>query len=63
MCFRVTLDGSTPGPDSPAYDGPITITEPTRVRARLFDEENRPAGGWKQHYRKKLEWSREFKAR
>ncbi len=31
--IRYTLDGSTPGPDSPVYDSPLSITGTTTLRA------------------------------
>ena len=36
--LRYTLDGSLPDEESPAYDGPIEVTEPTTVRVRAFKE-------------------------
>ncbi|MBP6875704.1 MAG: chitobiase/beta-hexosaminidase C-terminal domain-containing protein [Candidatus Eisenbacteria bacterium] len=34
--IRYTLDGTTPGPDSPLYAGPIALTQTTTVNARAF---------------------------
>jgi len=34
--IRYTLDGTDPGPDSPRYQGPLTLRETTRVKARAF---------------------------
>lgn len=41
--IRYTLDGTLPDETSTVYDGPINITEPTRIRARAFEPE-RSAG-------------------
>lgn len=35
---RYTLDGTEPGPTAVAYEGPLSLTETTTVRARAFDE-------------------------
>ncbi|MCZ2115142.1 MAG: CotH kinase family protein, partial [Anaerolineae bacterium] len=34
--IRYTLDGSIPTPSSSLYTGPITVTKPTAVRARVY---------------------------
>ncbi|MCZ2115144.1 MAG: CotH kinase family protein, partial [Anaerolineae bacterium] len=34
--IRYTLDGSIPTPSSPLYTGPITVSQPTAVRARVY---------------------------
>lgn len=39
----VTLDGSAPTRDSPVYTGPITLTEPTTVRALVTDTDGNTA--------------------
>ena len=39
--IRYTLDGAEPGPEAPVYEGPITISSDTVLKARLFT----PAGG------------------
>ncbi len=36
--IRYTLDGSTPGPSDPLYQGPITLTAPTVLRARAYKD-------------------------
>ena len=36
--IRYTLDGSQPGPDSALYEGPITLTETTVLRAASWEE-------------------------
>ena len=35
--IRYTTDGSSPGPDSPAYAGPVALALPARLRAATFD--------------------------
>ncbi|MBK9140707.1 MAG: lamin tail domain-containing protein [Verrucomicrobia bacterium] len=35
--IRYTLDGSVPGPDSPVYEGPLTISATTVLRAAVVD--------------------------
>lgn len=37
--IRYTLDGTSPGVDSPAYTGPLTIPATTRIRARAFTDD------------------------
>ncbi|RME78851.1 MAG: hypothetical protein D6784_01805, partial [Chloroflexi bacterium] len=39
-----TTNGGIPGPAATVYSGPITITEPTVIRARLFDTGGNPVG-------------------
>ena len=34
--IRYTIDGSEPGPDSPVYVGPLTISGETTIKARAF---------------------------
>lgn len=41
--IRYTLDGSIPGINSNVYDGPLTISETTVVRARGFNENLLPS--------------------
>ncbi len=41
---RYTLDGSDPMPQSPALNGPLTITDSVTLRARLFDDSGRLLG-------------------
>jgi hypothetical protein len=41
--IRYTLDGSNPGPQSPLYEGPLSIQATTVLRARCFVE-GRPPG-------------------
>jgi uncharacterized repeat protein (TIGR03806 family) len=36
--IRYTLDGSVPGTSDPLYEGPITLSAPTIVRARAYKE-------------------------
>jgi uncharacterized repeat protein (TIGR03806 family) len=36
--IRYTLDGSVPGTSDPLYEGPITLTSPTVVRARAYKD-------------------------
>jgi hypothetical protein len=36
--IHYTLDGSVPGTTDPVYEGPITLTGPTVVRARAYKE-------------------------
>jgi mono/diheme cytochrome c family protein len=36
VTIRYTIDGSVPTSADPAYEGPITVSEPTTVRARAF---------------------------
>jgi arylsulfatase len=40
--IRFTLDGSTPGSESPLYSGPFTISNTTTVRAVAFDSAGQP---------------------
>ena len=42
--IRYTLDGKEPGTNSPAYVGPIRLTNTTDFRARAFDDANQPVG-------------------
>lgn len=39
---RYTIDGTTPTKDSTLYQTPISISDNTLVRARLFDQQGRP---------------------
>lgn len=39
LTLRYTLDGSEPTLDAPIFKGPITITQPTTIKARLFTED------------------------
>jgi hypothetical protein len=36
--IHYTLDGSTPGPKDPRYEGPIRIEGPTTLRARAYKD-------------------------
>ena len=40
-----SVDGSAPTPESSQYDGPITLTQTTVVRARAYDAGNEDAAG------------------
>ncbi|WP_343528425.1 family 20 glycosylhydrolase [Sphingomonas sp.] len=40
--IRYTIDGSTPGSHSPAYEGPVTVPTGTVVRATDFAPDGRP---------------------
>ena len=40
--IRYTTNGSPPGATSPAYTGPINISQPTVIRAQLFDQAGNP---------------------
>ena len=35
--IRYTTDGSSPGPESPTFTGPVAVSLPARVRAATFD--------------------------
>lgn len=39
---RYTTNGKSPTKDAPVYEGPITISETTQMRAQLFDHKGRP---------------------
>ena len=42
--IRYTLDGKPPTATSPAYNDPLTISQPTTVRAALFDPSGKQSG-------------------
>jgi hypothetical protein len=42
--IRYTLDGTEPDETSPAYSGPLSVTNTTLVRARAFPREGPPSG-------------------
>ena len=42
--IRYTLDGKAPTEASPAYKDPLTIEQPTTVRAALFDDSGKQVG-------------------
>jgi len=39
VVVKYTLDGTSPGIDSPQYDGPLTIPASTKLRARAFADD------------------------
>ena len=41
---RYTLSGDEPGPESDRYEGPIVVSETTRLRVRAFTEAGTPLG-------------------
>ena len=49
--IRYTLDGTDPGEDAPVYSGPIPITGPCTLRARLFGEDGRVSAAAQGDYR------------
>jgi hypothetical protein len=51
--IRYTLDGKVPTAESPEYKDPLTINQPTMVRAALFDPAGKQVGPLTEdHFRK-----------
>lgn len=42
--IRYTTNGSPPDPNTPAYNGPISITKNTVIRAQVFNSQGQPVG-------------------
>ena len=48
--IHYTTDGSRPTAASPLYNGPLSFSATTRLRARIFNEDDMGSTTWSQHY-------------